>query len=108
MWGSIAERLEKEGYKQIYRDDEAKVAINQHSEKLAVAFRLLRTKPGTAIRTVKNLRICEDRHTVAKLVSKIYDRDIVMRDRTRFHHFKHDKCTCGDKWGARRDHHIPH
>ncbi|KAK9013028.1 hypothetical protein V6N11_041051 [Hibiscus sabdariffa] len=66
MWGSVAERLEKEGYKPelqnllLNQDDEAKVAINQHSEKLAVAFQLLRTKPGTTIRTIKNLQTCED------------------------------------------------
>ncbi|MBA0717288.1 hypothetical protein Golax_005122, partial [Gossypium laxum] len=105
MWDSIAERLEKEGYKPALQnllldlDNEAKeMAINQHSEKLAIAFGLLRTKPGTTIRIIKNLRICEDCHTVTKLVSKIYDREIVMRDRTRFHHFKDGNCTCGDKW----------
>ncbi|KAA3461154.1 pentatricopeptide repeat-containing protein [Gossypium australe] len=105
MWDNIAERLEKEGYKPALQnllldlDNEAKeMAINQHSEKLAIAFGLLRTKPGTTIRIIKNLRICEDCHTVTKLVSKIYDREIVMRDRTRFHHFKDGNCTCGDKW----------
>ncbi|KAK8606760.1 hypothetical protein V6N13_052518 [Hibiscus sabdariffa] len=52
-WDSIAERLEKEGYKPALQnllldlDDEAKeLAITQHSEKLAIAFGLLRTKPG--------------------------------------------------------------
>ncbi|XVF62053.1 hypothetical protein PTKIN_Ptkin08bG0186300 [Pterospermum kingtungense] len=105
MWASIAERLKKEGYEPALQElvldleDEAKeMAINQHSEKLAITFGLLRTKPGTTIRIVKNLRVCEDCHTVAKLISKIYGRDIVMRDRTRFHHFKDGKCTCGDKW----------
>ncbi|KAG8474617.1 hypothetical protein CXB51_031222 [Gossypium anomalum] len=83
MWDNIAERLEKEGYKPALQnllldlDNDAKVmAINQHSEKLAIAFGLLRTKPGTTIRIIKNLRICEDCHTVTKLVSKIYDREM--------------------------------
>ncbi|XVF62013.1 hypothetical protein PTKIN_Ptkin08bG0182400 [Pterospermum kingtungense] len=105
MLDSTAERLEKEGYKPALHklvldlDDEAKeMTINQHSEKLAIAFGLLRTKPGTTIRIVKNLRECEDCHTVTKLISKIYGRDIVVRDRTRFHHFKDGECTCGDKW----------
>ncbi|KAK6258328.1 DYW domain - like 1 [Theobroma cacao] len=74
------------------------MAINRHSEKLAIAFGLLGTKPGTSIRIVKNLRLCEECHTVTKLISKIYDREIVMRDRTRFHLFRDGKCTCGDKW----------
>ncbi|XP_022739687.1 pentatricopeptide repeat-containing protein At5g66520 [Durio zibethinus] len=105
MWDNIAERLKKEGYKPALQnllldlEDEAKeMAINQHSEKLAIAFGLLRTKPGTTIRIFKNLRICEDCHTVTKLISEIYDREIVMRDRTRFHIFRNGNCTCGDKW----------
>ncbi|XWS42078.1 hypothetical protein CRYUN_Cryun17cG0138000 [Craigia yunnanensis] len=105
MWDNIAERLKKEGYKPALQnllldlEDEAKeMAINRHSEKLAIAFGLLRTKPGTTIRIVKNLRVCEDCHTVTKLISKIYGREIVMRDRTRFHLFRDGKCTCGDKW----------
>ncbi|XWS45437.1 hypothetical protein CRYUN_Cryun15aG0136700 [Craigia yunnanensis] len=65
MWNNIAERLEKEGYKPALQNllldlkDEAKeMAINQHSKKLAIAFGLLKTKPGTTIRIVKNLRVC--------------------------------------------------
>ncbi|KAG9458266.1 hypothetical protein H6P81_002774 [Aristolochia fimbriata] len=38
-------------------DEDKEDALNRHSEKLAIAFALLNTKPGTPIRIVKNLRI---------------------------------------------------
>lgn len=105
MWHQIVERLELEGYRPevgnslLDLDDEEKeVAIHQHSERLAIAFGLISTKPGTTIRVFKNLRICEDCHVVTKMISKIYSREIVMRDRTRFHLFRDGICTCGDFW----------
>ncbi|GAU42079.1 hypothetical protein TSUD_326570 [Trifolium subterraneum] len=42
-----------------------------HSERLAVAYGLLKAVPGTIIRIVKNLRVCGDCHTVLKLTSTI-------------------------------------
>lgn len=74
------------------------MAVGNHSEKLAIAFGLLSTEKGTVIRVVKNLRICKDCHTVTKLISKVYDREIVVRDRTRFDVFKDGECTCTDYW----------
>ncbi|KAJ0969162.1 hypothetical protein J5N97_022039 [Dioscorea zingiberensis] len=53
-----------------------------HSERLAVAFGLLRAVPGAAIRVVKNLRVCGDCHTVLKMISSIAGREIVVRDAT--------------------------
>ncbi|KAK9286879.1 hypothetical protein L1049_015285 [Liquidambar formosana] len=53
---------------------------------------------GTEIRIVKNLRSCEDCHSFMKLLSKIYKRDIIVRDRIRFHHFRNGGCSCGDYW----------
>ncbi|KAJ6359996.1 hypothetical protein OIU77_004075 [Salix suchowensis] len=55
-------------------EEEKETALNYHSEKLAMAFGLISTAPGTPIRVVKNLRICEDCHTATKLLSKIYKR----------------------------------
>ncbi|XP_038722707.1 pentatricopeptide repeat-containing protein At5g66520 [Tripterygium wilfordii] len=104
-WNQIAERLREEGYKPAtgsllhdLEDEDKETAIHHHSEKLAMAFGLRRMKPGTTLRIVKNLRICEDCHTVARLISKIYDKEMIMRDRIRFHHFRDGKCTCGDYW----------
>ncbi|OQU88306.1 hypothetical protein SORBI_3002G007000 [Sorghum bicolor] len=73
-------------------------ALAVHSEKLALAFGLISTPPGTAIKIVKNLRACADCHAVLKLVSEVTGRKIVFRDRNRFHHFVDGSCTCGDYW----------
>uniref|UniRef100_A0A6M2F5D7 DYW domain-containing protein n=1 Tax=Populus davidiana TaxID=266767 RepID=A0A6M2F5D7_9ROSI len=79
-------------------EEEKETALNYHSEKLAMAFGLISTAPGTPIRVVKNLRICDDCHTVTKLLSKIYKRVIIVRDRNRFHHFREGSCSCGGYW----------
>ncbi|XP_044504951.1 pentatricopeptide repeat-containing protein At2g29760, chloroplastic [Mangifera indica] len=73
-------------------------ALNLHSEKLAIAFGLISVKPSQPIRIVKNLRVCGDCHSVAKLISRVYDRDIFLRDRYRFHHFSGGQCSCMDYW----------
>ncbi|KAL2479673.1 Pentatricopeptide repeat-containing protein [Abeliophyllum distichum] len=70
----------------------------QHSEKLAIAFGLINTKPGTTLRIVKNLRVCGNCHSATKLISKIFNREIIARDRNRFHHFKDGNCSCMDYW----------
>ncbi|KAL6577985.1 hypothetical protein OROMI_010313 [Orobanche minor] len=47
------------------------------SERIALAFALLRTPPGSPIRIIKNLRICADCHVALKLASKLVCREIV-------------------------------
>ncbi|XP_057501408.1 pentatricopeptide repeat-containing protein At3g56550-like [Actinidia eriantha] len=69
-----------------------------HSEKLAIAFGLARTSQGTVLRIVKNLRVCIDCHSFTKFVSKAFNREIIVRDRVRFHHFKNGLCSCNDYW----------
>lgn len=69
-----------------------------HSERLAVAYGLLKAAPGTIIRIVKNLRVCGDCHTVLKLISTITNREIYVRDVKRYHHFKDGNCSCNDFW----------
>ncbi|CAI9117555.1 OLC1v1018958C1 [Oldenlandia corymbosa var. corymbosa] len=69
-----------------------------HSERLAVAYGLLKSIPGAVIRIVKNLRVCGDCHTVLKFISSITNREIVVRDLSRFHHFKNGNCSCRDFW----------
>lgn len=79
-------------------EEEKETALSYHSEKIAIAFMLINTPPGTPIRVVKNLRVCADCHIAIKLVSKVYKREIVVRDRSRFHHFKDGSCSCKDYW----------
>ncbi|XP_010266407.1 PREDICTED: pentatricopeptide repeat-containing protein At1g34160 [Nelumbo nucifera] len=79
-------------------EEDKEQALYYHSEKLAVAFGLISMRCGTPIQVIKNLRICGDCHVVIKLISKIYDREIIVRDRARFHRFKEGFCSCGDYW----------
>ncbi|KAL5542696.1 hypothetical protein UlMin_010406 [Ulmus minor] len=73
-------------------------AVSTHSEKLAVAFGLLKLPPGATIRVFKNLRICRDCHNAFKFITRVVEREIVVRDGKRFHHFRNGECSCGDFW----------
>ncbi|KAG0464087.1 hypothetical protein HPP92_020156 [Vanilla planifolia] len=101
----IADRLRQEGYSPIVsevlldmEDEEKALQLQHHSEKLALAFGLINSGPGEDILIVKNLRSCEDCHSAMKLISRIYDRRISIRDRIKFHHFSNGSCSCGDYW----------
>lgn len=79
-------------------DEEKAFELLHHSEKLAVSYGLIKTSPGTTIRIVKNFRPCEDCHIFMKLLSKVYQREIIIRDNVRFHHFRNGECSCGNFW----------
>ncbi|CAN1219449.1 Pentatricopeptide repeat-containing protein At5g66520 [Linum perenne] len=105
MLKAMIERLTIEGYvpdtSQVLFDieeEEKETALQYHSEKLAIAFGFINTKPGTTIRVVKNLRVCDDCHSAIKLISRVYGRDIILRDRVRYHHFRNGACSCKDFW----------
>lgn len=78
--------------------EEIEQALLCHSEKLAVCFGLISTRAGSPLHIFKNLRICKDCHSAMKLVSHVYNREIVIRDRNRFHCFKKGSCSCSDFW----------
>ncbi|KAH7651163.1 Tetratricopeptide-like helical domain-containing protein [Dioscorea alata] len=78
--------------------EDRETVLSRHSEKLAIAFALMNTPPGTPIRIVKNLRVCGDCHHATKFISKVYGRVIIVRDRIRFHHFEDGLCSCKDYW----------
>ncbi|KAH7862080.1 hypothetical protein Vadar_034524 [Vaccinium darrowii] len=44
-------------------EEEREKPLYYHSEKLAIGFGLLKTKPGETLRITKNLRVCKDCHT---------------------------------------------
>lgn len=80
-------------------EEDKKELVLWHSEKLALCYGLIsKRRKESCIRIVKNLRICEDCHSFMKLVSKVYQIEIVVRDRTRFHHFNSGTCSCRDYW----------
>ncbi|KAI3934208.1 hypothetical protein MKW92_006535 [Papaver armeniacum] len=79
-------------------EEEKESSLNFHSEKLAIALGLISTSPGSPIRIVKNLRVCNDCHSFIKIISKVFGRQIIVRDRSRFHHFNQGSCSCMDFW----------
>ncbi|KAH6760912.1 Tetratricopeptide repeat superfamily protein [Perilla frutescens var. frutescens] len=79
-------------------EEEKRERLRSHSQKLAIAFSLITTSEGSLIRVVRNVRMCSDCHTYTKLISLIYEREIVVRDRNMFHHFKDGSCSCKDYW----------
>ncbi|KAF5734143.1 pentatricopeptide repeat-containing protein [Tripterygium wilfordii] len=78
--------------------EEKGYVLSYHSEKLAIAFGVLATPPGTTIRVAKNIRTCVDCHKFAEFVSAVYNRVVIIRDRTRFHHFREGHCSCNGYW----------
>jgi pentatricopeptide repeat protein len=79
-------------------DEQKESYLNYHSEKLAIAYGLMKIPSPAPIRVIKNLRICDDCHTAVKLISKVTNRLIIVRDASRFHHFRDGTCTCSDHW----------
>ncbi|KAL0546516.1 hypothetical protein IC582_016427 [Cucumis melo] len=79
-------------------DDEKENILTSHSERLAMAFGIISTPPKTTLQIFKNLRVCGDCHNATKFISKITEREIIVRDSNRFHHFKDGACSCGDYW----------
>ncbi|GLU04865.1 hypothetical protein SLE2022_219940 [Rubroshorea leprosula] len=72
--------------------------LNYQSEELAIAFGLLFIPFELPIRIIKNPRVCGDCHNATKYISKITQREILVRDAVRFNLFKDGKCLCGDIW----------
>ncbi|XP_062234199.1 pentatricopeptide repeat-containing protein At4g21065-like [Phragmites australis] len=105
MMDEIAHRLKSVGYSPITSkitmdvdEEEKEQALLAHSEKMAIAFGLISLAPNLPIHIMKNLRVCEDCHSTIKLISKLWNREIIVRDRSRFHHFRDGACSCNDFW----------
>lgn len=99
----LVDRLKEIGYvadtklvlheiEEVYKEER----LLHHSEKLALVFGLMNA--SAQLKIMKNLRICEDCHNFFKLASKCVDKEIVVRDSKRFHHFVNGLCSCGDYW----------
>ena len=87
-----------------------------HSEKLAIAFNLIQRPQPSLIQITKNLRVCGDCRKyyksvfifciivdfifidrATKLIAKIRQCEIVVRDANRIHHFHtNGQCSCQD------------
>ncbi|GFQ01935.1 pentatricopeptide repeat-containing protein at4g37170 [Phtheirospermum japonicum] len=103
--GEVSKRMKEEGYvphtNYVLHDveeEQKEQSLFYHSEKLAVAFGIISTEPGTVIKVFKNLRTCVDCHSAIKFISSIAERKIIVRDSSRFHCFESGKCSCNDYW----------
>ncbi|KAI5665897.1 hypothetical protein M9H77_15750 [Catharanthus roseus] len=103
--GELSKRMKAEGYVpdtdyvlHDVEEEQKEQNLFYHSEKLAVAFGIIATSPGTPIKVFKNLRTCVDCHTAIKFISKISGRTIIIRDSARFHYFDGGNCSCKDYW----------
>nr|KYP45627.1 Pentatricopeptide repeat-containing protein At4g33170 family [Cajanus cajan] len=101
----VMKRIREEGYVPDtdfalvdVEEEDKESALYCHSEKLAIAYGLIKTPPFTTLRVIKNLRVCGDCHNAIKYISKVFKREIVLRDANRFHHFRNGICSCGDYW----------
>ncbi|XP_050226110.1 pentatricopeptide repeat-containing protein At4g33990-like [Mercurialis annua] len=79
-------------------EEDKEYMLNYHSEKLALAFGILKLDSKMDIQITKNLRVCNDCHSAFKFISQIYGRKIIVRDTNRFHHFNRGVCSCNDYW----------
>ncbi|KAI5063854.1 hypothetical protein GOP47_0020524 [Adiantum capillus-veneris] len=94
-------RIEIQDLRCVLRDipeSEKEHALQHHSERLAMALGHISLPPRAPMRVIKNLRVCNDCHVATKYFAYIYKREIIVRDATRFHHFKEGFCSCGDYW----------
>eukprot|EP01119_Soliformovum_irregulare_P008359 TRINITY_DN21480_c0_g1_i1.p1 TRINITY_DN21480_c0_g1~~TRINITY_DN21480_c0_g1_i1.p1 ORF type:complete len:653 (-),score=132.00 TRINITY_DN21480_c0_g1_i1:35-1993(-) len=100
MFGQMEEMGYQHNFNVLLRDfetqDDAKQHLCRHSEKLAIGYGLISTPPKTALKITKNLRICEDCHASTKMLAKLTEREISIRDANRWHHFRDGKCSCND------------
>lgn len=105
MWEKLRDGITKIGYVPdtshvlwFVDQEERNKRLQYHSEKLALAFALVNIPVGTPITIKKNIRVCGDCHSAFKFVSKLIDREIILRDTNRFHHFRSGSCSCRDYW----------
>ncbi|CAN1267826.1 Pentatricopeptide repeat-containing protein At5g50390, chloroplastic [Linum perenne] len=79
-------------------DKDQRKSSLQHSEMLAVAFGVMNTPGWVPLQVVQAHRVCSDCHEAIKLIAMMNKREIIVRDGSRFHHFKDGHCSCGDYW----------
>ncbi|KAL3839288.1 hypothetical protein ACJIZ3_023879 [Penstemon smallii] len=95
---ALARKYSEQENDELKRDQPIVPTAALHSERLAIAFALLHANTETDILVIKNLRICGDCHLFVKAVSKFVNYQFIIRDATRFHHFKGGSCSCNDYW----------
>lgn len=101
---SLMQEIVKQGYlpqrrclfPDVLEDDQ--IILGYHSEILAITFGLLNTPDFTPLQVMQGHRVCDDCHCLIKLITTVTRREIVVRDVSRFHHFRNGVCSCADYW----------
>ncbi|XXQ38442.1 DYW domain-containing protein [Plasmodiophora brassicae] len=104
--GDLIQRLLANGYspdvsvvtKQTATDDDARQSVFLHGPKIALAAALAALPPGDPIRLTNSMWMCRDCHAFTRLASRIYNRDVYVRDMHSQHHFHRGRCSCADRW----------
>uniref|UniRef100_A0A6B2L5B3 DYW domain-containing protein n=1 Tax=Arcella intermedia TaxID=1963864 RepID=A0A6B2L5B3_9EUKA len=80
---------------------EAKIntMLYHHSEKVAICFGLISTPPGSVLRiNAHDFPLHWRKHSAIKQIAKLYNRKILLRERSHVHCFTPDgECSCQDK-----------
>ncbi|KAJ4876686.1 Pentatricopeptide repeat-containing protein [Raphanus sativus] len=84
-------------YQNVSEAEKEKLLLG-HTEKLPITYGLIKKKGLDPIRVVKNTSICSDCHNVAKYITVLRNREIVLQEGSQIHHFKDGKCSCNDSW----------
>ncbi|CAF3118875.1 unnamed protein product, partial [Rotaria sp. Silwood2] len=80
--------------------DRLSAELIEHGYKFdsTIAFNFIQRPIPSIIQVTKNLRICGDCQVATKLIAKIRQRNIIIRDASRIHHFhSNGNCLCQDK-----------
>ncbi|CAF4003270.1 unnamed protein product, partial [Rotaria sp. Silwood1] len=101
----ITSELIEDGYKcdsswvtrELHEEETIESVLCGHSERLAIAFNFIQRPIPEFIQITKNLRVCGDCHEATKRIARIRQREIIVRDANRIHHFyKNGQCSCQD------------
>lgn len=100
-WDELAMTMENDGYfplDPLCEEEEADPFFCLHTEKLAICYGIISSDSHRPIRVSKNIRMCIDCHTSAKLISKITKMEIFVKDVSFYHHMINGICSCQDRW----------
>ncbi|OMO86573.1 hypothetical protein CCACVL1_09557 [Corchorus capsularis] len=101
----LMEEIEKLGYKPVWNEMlhgklKRRETFWYHSEKLALAYGILKgaAPQGQPLRIVKNQRVCKDCHEAFKYISRVIEKEIIVKNFISYHKFSNGNCSCGDFW----------
>ncbi|CAF4138380.1 unnamed protein product, partial [Rotaria magnacalcarata] len=83
----------------LHENETIESVLCAHSERLAIAFNFIQETKPSFIQIMKNLRVCGDCHHATRLIAKIRQVEIVVRDANCIHHFStNGTCSCQDQF----------